>query len=190
MKYYLKPWLTILPFCLLQFILVFFPDFTGLAAAADCGEKPVSVNFYEQVSFYSLITGFGLVFAAIIIDQKKIKVGFLGLAVFPFLAWGYIHFLVDFNELEKIKYNRQLQAENTLANIAEAQDRYKSEHDVYLKDLEALKSHLYGAHGIDECVQILELEVSWDHWSATARHVNGAEEVHWDSKMGSSLKRG
>ncbi|MCH8208125.1 MAG: hypothetical protein IIA62_03560 [Nitrospinae bacterium] len=169
------------------FASIFLP---GLLEASDCGEKPLSVNFYEQVSFYSLIIGFGLVFLAIIFDQKKIKGAFFGLAVFPFLAWGYIHFLVDFGELEKIQYNRQLQAENTLANIAEAQDRYKSEHDTYLKDLDKLKSHLYGAHGIDECVQILEIEVTWDHWSATARHVHGAEEVHWDSIMGSSLKRG
>ncbi len=162
----------------------------GLLEAADCGEKPLSISFYEQISLYSIIAGVSLFILAILIDQKKIKGALFGLTVIPVLAWSYTNFMVDYPALEKIKYNRQLQAENTRANIAEAQDRYKSEHDTYLKDLDKLKSHLYGAHGIDECVQILELEVSWDHWSATARHVHGAEEVHWDSKMGSSLKRG
>lgn len=159
------------------------------ALAADCGEKPIPVKVYEQISLYALIGGFALLFAGILIDKKKVKAGLLALSVLPFLAWGYTNFLVDYNKFEKIEYNFKLQAEATLANIAEAQDRYKSEEDTFIKDLNILESHLAGAHGIDECVNIIKLEATWDHWSAGARHINSANTVHWDSEMGSSLKR-
>ena len=160
-----------------------------LAAAADCGEKIISVKVHEQISLYALIGGFGLLFAGILIDNKKIKTGLLALSALPFLVWGNENFLVDYEKFEKIEYNYKLQAEATLANIAEAQDRYKSEQDTYFKDLNALKSHLYGSHGMDECVNIVNLQAEWDHWSAEARHVNSSKAVYWDSEMGSSLKR-
>lgn len=160
------------------------------ASAADCGEKLISVKVYERISLYALIGGFGLLFAGILIDKKNYKKGFFALSALPFLAWGYANFFVDYDKFNKIEYNYKLQAEASLANIAEAQDRYKSEQDTYIKDLEALRSHLYGSHGMDECVTIVNLEAGWDHWSAAARHVNGASIVYWDSEMGSSLKRG
>ena len=159
------------------------------ASAANCGEKLISVKVYERISLYALIGGFGLLFAGILIDNKNIKRGLFSLSALPSLAWGYANFFVDYNKFEKIEYNYKLQAEATLANIAEAQDRYKSEQDTYIKDLKALRSHLYGSHGLDECVNIIKLEAEWDHWSAGARHVNGASIVYWDSEMGSSLKR-
>ena len=159
------------------------------ASAADCGEKLIAVKVYERVSLYALIGGFGLLFAGILIDKKKFKKGLFAMSALPFLAWGYANFLVDYDKFEKIEYNYKLQAEATLANIAEAQDRYKSEQDTYIKDLKELRSHLYGSHGLDECVAIFKLEAEWDHWSAGARHVNGASIIYWDSEMGSSLKR-
>lgn len=186
MKYYLK----MVPMILAVWLLLILPGLVETATGSGCGEKLIPVSVYEQISLYSIITGFALFILAILIDKKKIRGALFGLAVIPILAWPYIHFMVDYAALEKIRYNYQLQAENTLANIAEAQDRYKSEHDTYLKDLDELKSHLYGAHGMDECVNIIKLDVSWDQWSASAIHVNSSEEVYWDSKMGSSLKRG
>ncbi|NIQ04151.1 MAG: hypothetical protein GWM98_30505, partial [Nitrospinaceae bacterium] len=77
-----------------------------------------------------------------------------------------------------------------LANIAEAQDRYKSEHDQYLSDLDKLYSHMAGSHGIDPCVRILKIEADWNHWSAVAKHVSSPEKITWDSQTGSSLKKG
>jgi len=158
--------------------------------AMNCGEKPVSVKIYEQISLYALISGFGLLFAGILIDKKSLKTGFLSLSIIPFIAWGYANFFVDYEKFEKIEYNYKLQAENTLANIAEAQDRYKSERDTYIKELAVLESHISGAHGMDECVNIVNLEATWDHWSAGAKHINGSSTVYWDSEIGSSLKRG
>ncbi len=105
-------------------------------------------------------------------------------------GWGYINFGVDYEHINQTIFNYNVQAEQTLANMAEAQDRFKSEHDTFIKDLQELESHLAGAHGLDECVKILELNVSWDHWSATAKHVHSPDTVKWDSTSGSSLKKG
>ena len=171
-----------------SFVILLIAYHTTLAA--NCGEKTISVKAYEQISFYALISGFGLLFAGILIDKKQVKAGLFAMSALPFLAWGYTNFLVDYDKFEKLEYNFKLQAEATLANIAEAQDRYKSEQDTFIKDLKALESHLSGAHGLDECVNIVTLEATWDHWSAGAKHVNSKNAVYWDSEMGSSLKRG
>ena len=48
-------------------------------------------------------------------------------------------------------------AEATLANIAEAQDRYKSEQGTYIGNLRKLYSHIGGAGGMNECVKILSV---------------------------------
>jgi hypothetical protein len=173
-----------------MFVLLIVLITCQVAFAINCGEKPVSVKNYEQISLYALIAGFGLLFAGILVDKKSLKTGLLSLSVIPFLAWGYANFFVDYQKFEKIEYNFKLQAENTLANIAEAQDRYKSERDTYIKDLAVLESHISGAHGMDECVSIVKLDATWDHWAAGAKHIYGSSTVYWDSEMGSSLKRG
>ena len=159
-------------------------------SAAHCGEKIIPLKLYDDVSLYSLAAGFVLVFAAIFIEKKAIKIGLAGLAALPFLVWGYVHFLVDYDAISKTTFKYNLQAEATLANIAEAQGRYKSENQSYLKNLQELESHLSGAHGMDECVKILELNVGFDHWSALAQHRSSPDTVRWDSTSGSSLKKG
>ncbi|MDH3257490.1 MAG: hypothetical protein OEM27_07715 [Nitrospinota bacterium] len=159
-------------------------------AQASCGEKIMPLGFYEDISLYSLIAGFILVFAVIFLEKKKIKMGLGVAAVLPFLAWGYVNFLVDYNKIRKTIFNYNVQAEATLANIAEAQERYQSEQGNFITDLKVLESHLAGAHGMDECVRIVELNASFGHWSAVAQHYSSPDTVRWDSTSGSSLKKG
>jgi len=159
-------------------------------AQASCGEEFISLSFYEDISLYSLIAGFALVFAAIFLENKKAKLGLGIVAVLPFLAWGYVNFLVDYEKIRKTIFNYNVQAEATLANIAEAQERYKSEQGEFITDLKVLRSHLAGAHGMDECVKIIELNVSFEHWSAVAQHHSSPDTIRWDSTSGSSLKKG
>jgi len=155
-----------------------------------CGEKVRPAKYYADASLYSLIIGFILVFGGIFSDKKALKIGVWGLAVFPFAFWVYINYFVDFQHSQKISFAYDTVAENTLANIAEAQDRYKSEQDTFIKDLDQLYSHMAGSHGIDECVKILKIEAKWDHWIAHAKHVSSPDKVIWDSRTGSSLKKG
>ena len=159
-------------------------------AQASCGEEIISLNIYENISLYSLIAGFVLVFAAIFLEKKKVKLGLGVAAVIPFLAWGYVNFLVDYDKIRKTIFNYNAQAEATLANIAEAQERYQSEQGNFITDLKVLESHLAGAHGMDECVEIVELNASFEHWSAVAQHYSSPDTVRWDSTSGSSLKKG
>ena len=157
---------------------------------ASCGEDILSLSWYENISTYSLIAGFALVFAAIFLEKKTIKLA-LGLAAtVPFLVWGYVNFLVDYEEIRKTIFKYNIQAEATLANIAEAQERYQSEQGNFITDLKVLESHLAGAHGMDECVKIIELNASFNHWSAVAQHYSSPDTVRWDSTSGSSLKKG
>jgi hypothetical protein len=159
-------------------------------AQASCGEQIIRLSLYEDISLYSLIAGFVLVFAAIFLEKKKVKLGLGVAAVLPFLAWGYVNFLVDYDNLRKTIFNYNAQAEATLANIAEAQERYQSEQGSFITDLKVLESHLAGAHGMDECVRIVELNASFGHWSAVAQHYSSPDTVRWDSTSGSSLKKG
>lgn len=159
-------------------------------AQASCGEKIMPLKFYEDISLYSLIAGFVLVFAAIFLEKKKVKLGLGVAAVLPFLAWGYVNFIVDYDKIRKTIFNYNAQAEATLANIAEAQERYQSEQGSFITDLKVLESHLAGAHGMDECVRIVELNASFGHWSAVAQHYSSPDTVRWDSTSGSSLKKG
>jgi len=159
-------------------------------AQASCGEKIIRLSLYEDISLYSLIAGFVLVFAAIFLEKKKVKLGLGVAAVLPFLAWGYVNFLVDYTKIQKTIFNYNVQAEATLANIAEAQERYQSEQGNFITDLKVLESHLAGAHGMDECVRIVELNASFGHWSAVAQHYSSPDTVRWDSTSGSSLKKG
>lgn len=108
----------------------------------------------------------------------------------PFLAWGYVNYGVDYQQIRKDIFKYNVQAEATLANIAEAQDRYKSEQGEFIKELGQITSHLAGSQGLNECVELLSLEVSFEHWSASAKHVSSPETIYWDSTSGSSLKKG
>ena len=159
-------------------------------AYASCGEEVLPLKLYEDISFYSLIVGFVLIFAAIFLEKKKVKLSLGVAAVLPLLAWGYVNFLVDYDKIRKTIFNYNVQAEATLANIAEAQERYQSEQGDFITDLKVLESHLAGAHGMDECVKIIELNVSFQHWSAVAQHYSSPDTVRWDSTSGSSLKKG
>ena len=78
----------------------------------------------------------------------------------------------------------------TLANIAEAQDRYKSEQDIFLKDLQQLYSHTAGSQGINPCVRILKINADFKRWMAEAKHISSPDTIRWDSNSGSSLKKG
>ena len=107
-----------------------------------------------------------------------------------FALWLYIHFFIDFTQIKKNVYAYNALAEGTLANIAEAQDRYKSEQDIFLKDLQKLYSHTAGSQGINPCVRILKINAGFNHWMAEAKHISSPDTIRWDSKSGSSLKKG
>ena len=162
----------------------------AMGEGASCGKKYFQIEFYENMSLYSLIIGFVLVFSGILLDKKKIKACLFVLAVVPFGAWIYVHYVVEFDQLKQVVFNYNVAAENALANIAEAQDRIKSEQDTYLQDLNKLYSHTAGSHGVDPCVKIIKLEATWNTWYAEARHVSSPNKITWDSQRGSSLKKG
>jgi len=159
-------------------------------SSRECGEKVQSAKYFSNVSLYSLIAAFGFVFAGIFIDKKALKLGIWSVSVIPFILWVYINYFVDYERMKRLEFTYNATAENTLANIAEAQDRYKSEQDTFFKDLDQLYSHMAGSHGINECVKILKIEAEWNHWSAQAKHVSSPDKVIWDSRTGSSLKKG
>lgn len=163
---------------------------TSDALEERCGKKVLPAKYYSNASFYSLIAGFGLLIAGILMDKKPLKMGLWALSLVPFVVWLYVHFFIDFEKVKRLTFTYNAAAENTLANIAEAQDRWKSEQDTFIKDLNQLYSHMAGSHGVDECVRILKIEAEWNYWSAEAQHVSSPEKVRWDSKTGSSLKKG
>lgn len=162
----------------------------GVLSAGECGVAVKPLSFYDNISLYSLIAGFGLLFAGILIDKKIVKNIVLGLALIPFIAWGYVHFMIDFSQIKKNVFAYNALAEGTLANIAEAQDRYKSEQGVFIKDLQKLYSHTAGSHGINPCVRILKINADFKHWVAEAKHVSSPDTIRWESDSGSSLKKG
>ena len=159
-------------------------------AVDDCGEKLHSATYYDDISLYSIIAAFVLIMGAILIDKTIARVALLGAAIVPLGLWVNIHYLIDFDQTNRTHYSYNAAAENTLANIAEAQDRYKSEHDTFLTDLSKLDSHTAGSHGIDPCVRIIRIEAGWNHWYAEAQHVSSPDRVIWDSKKGSTLIKG
>lgn len=160
------------------------------SASNACGEKVLAAETYEKFSLYSIYAALALFFLGIFIDKKKIKFTLWGLCAVPILAWGYVQFLVDFNQIRQTIFNYNVQVESNLANLAEGQERYKSDNGHYIKDLDQLYSHVAGAHGMDRCVNILEMKTYLDYWTATAQHVSSPEKVYWDSRTGSSLKKG
>ncbi len=162
----------------------------GIIAQATCGEKIPDLIIYDRISQYSIWVALSLVIGGILLDQKTSKRVLLTLAILPFLAWGYAQFVVDYASLKKEIFAYNAMAEATLANIAEAQDRYKSEQGTYIGDLRKLYSHIGGAGGMNECVKILSVKAGFDHWRAEAAHLSSPETVIWDSRAGTSLKKG
>ena len=98
--------------------------------------------------------------------------------------------MIDYTSLKKEIFTYNAMAESTLANIAEAQDRYKSEQGIYIGDLRKLYSHIGGAGGMNECVKILNVQAGCDRWRAVAGHVSSPDTIIWDSRAGTSLKKG
>jgi len=157
---------------------------------SSCDAKIPALGIYEQISQYSIWATLLFAIAGILLDQKIWKRNLLLLAVLPLAAWGYINFMVDFTSLKNKIFTYNAIAESTLANIAEAQDRYKSEQGTYIGDLRKLYSHIGGAGGMNECVKILNVQAGFDHWRAVAGHVSSPDTITWDSRAGTSLKKG
>jgi hypothetical protein len=161
-----------------------------LISASDCGEVIKPLTYFENISTYSLYICLGLFLIGILIDRAPVKNIALSLSILPLALWGYVQFMVDFADLKKNVYAYNALAEGTLANIAEAQDRYKSEQGVFLKDLQELYSHVAGSQGINPCVKILKINAGFSQWIAEAKHVSSPDTIRWDSSSGSSLKKG
>ena len=161
-----------------------------IIALADCGEKIPDLIIYEQVSQYSIWIALSLAIGGILVELKTIKRILMVIAVLPLAAWGYVQFMVDYTSLKKEIFAYNVLAEATLANIAEAQDRYKSEQGTYIGDLRKIYSHIGGAGGMNECVKILNMTAGFEHWRAEATHLSSPESVIWDSRAGTSLKKG
>ena len=132
----------------------------------ECGDLIKPLSYYNTISTYALILCFALFFTGILIERKVIKVIALSLSILPLLMWCYVQFMIDFSEIQKDVYAYNALAEGTLANIAEAQDRYKSEQGVFMKDLQILYSHTAGSRGINPCVQILKINAGFSQWIA------------------------
>ena len=175
-------------YVLISFLTIFM--FSGIIGASDCGDPIKPLSYFDEVSRYSLLICFGLFVIGILIDKNPWKVIALSLSILPLAVWGYVQFMVDFTDLKKNVFAYNALAEGTLANIAEAQDRYKSEQGVFLKDLQELYSHVAGSHGINPCVRILKINAGFSQWIAEAKHVSSPDTIKWDSSSGSSLKKG
>ncbi|MBT5549747.1 MAG: hypothetical protein HOJ79_04630 [Nitrospina sp.] len=157
---------------------------------SSCGEKIQALGNFELISQYSLGLAVVLMILGILFDHKFWKKTLLILALVPFAGWAYVNFFIDYNKLKNDIFNYNAVAEATLANIAEAQDRYKSEQSTYIGDLRKIYSHIGGAGGMNECVKILNVQAGVDHWRAEAGHVSSPDTVIWDSRAGTSLKKG
>jgi len=162
----------------------------GIINASDCGDVIKPLSYFDKISRYSLYICFALFLIGILIDKNPWKITALSLSLLPLAVWGYVQFMVDFADLKKNVFAYNALAEGTLANIAEAQDRYKSEQGVFLKDLQELYSHVAGSHGINPCVRILKINAGFNQWIAEAKHVSSPDTIKWDSSSGSSLKKG
>ena len=169
-------------------ILLSVPGF--VLGQTSCGEKIPQLDIFDQISQYALWMALALMIPGILFDHKFWKKALLIMALVPFAGWAYVNFFVDYNSLKKEIFNHNAMAEATLANIAEAQDRYKSEQGSYIGDLRKIYSHIGGAGGMNECVKILNVQAGFDHWHAEAGHVASPDTVIWDSRAGTSLKKG
>tara|TARA_B100000686_G_C16747257_1_gene950240 strand:+ start:671 stop:1195 length:525 start_codon:yes stop_codon:yes gene_type:complete len=162
----------------------------GIISQTNCGKKIPDLIIYERISDFSIWTALILAVGGILLDQNTRKRVLFILAIFPIMAWGYVQFVVDYSHLKKDIFAYNSMAEATLANIAEAQDRYKSEQGTYIGNLRKLYSHIGGAGGMNECVKILSINAGFDHWRAEAAHLSSPETVIWDSRAGTSLQKG
>ncbi len=156
----------------------------------DCGEKIVDLTKYDQISTISLAVGFALFFAGTFIEKKTVKRILFALTILPLSAWLYVQFFIDYEKIRENLFAYDTVAENALANIAEAQDRYKSEKGAFIKNLHQISSYTAGAHGLDACIRITKINATFNHWSAEAKHVSSPNTITWDSDSGSSLKKG
>lgn len=171
--------------------LTIFLATTGIVfGQSSCGEKIPALGNFELISQYSLGLAVVLMIAGILLDHQLWKKALLILALIPFAGWSYVNFFVDYGKLKNEIFNHNAVAEATLANIAEAQDRYKSEQGTYIGNLRKLYSHIGGAGGMHECVKILNVQAELDHWRIEAAHVSSPDTVIWDSRAGTSLKKG
>jgi hypothetical protein len=161
-----------------------------IIAQADCEKKIPDLVIYDQISQYSIWIALAFAIGGILIEQKITKRILIVVAMLPLAAWGYVQFMVDYNSLKKEIFSYNVLAEATLANIAEAQDRYKSEQGTYIGDFRLLYSHIGGAGGMNECVKILNITAGFEHWRAEASHLSSPDSVIWDSRAGTSLKKG
>jgi len=162
----------------------------GIIAQTSCGEKIPDLIIYDHISQYSIWIALTLTIGGILLDKKVVKRILMTLVLVPLLAWCYVQFMVDYADMKKKIFSYNVMAEATLANIAEAQDRYKSEQGTYINDLRKLYSHIGGAGGMNECVKILNVKAGFDYWRAEAAHLSSPETVIWDSRAGTSLKKG
>jgi|GEM_PF-521518 len=156
----------------------------------DCGDKIEPLEKYDRISTISLALGFALFLAGTFIEKSKIKKSCFLLTVFPLCAWIYVQFFIDYEKIRENLFAYDTAAESALANIAEAQDRYKSERGNFIKNLQKIHSHTAGAHGLDACIRITKITATYNHWSAQAKHVSSPNTITWDSDSGSSLKKG
>ena len=161
-----------------------------IGVALGCGKKIIPIQTYNNIAYFSLAGGLGLLFLATFLNSKKLQLSLTSLAIISFSLWIYVKFQVDYDQIRRLVFTYNVQAEGTLANIAEGQERYKSEHGKFLNDLNMLRAHVAGSHGLDECVQILELKAYYNYWTASAKQVSSPEIIYWDSRKGSSLKKG
>jgi len=161
-----------------------------LGPLPDCGEEIIPLGRYDQISTVSLVVAFVLFLAGTFIEKKKIKATLFALTLLPFGAWLYVQYFIDYDKIREKLFTYDTAAENALANIAEAQDRYKSEQGNFIKNLNQIHSHMAGAHGLDSCVRITKITATFNHWVAEAKHVSSPNVITWDSDSGSSLKKG
>jgi hypothetical protein len=171
-------------------LIIFFSTIRIAFGQSACGLKIPALGNYELISQYSLGMAVVLMIIGILLDHKVWKKVLLILALVPFVGWSYVNFFVDYGKLKNDIFNHNAMAEATLANIAEAQDRYKSEQGTYIGNLRKLYSHIGGAGGMNECVKILNVQAELDHWRIEAAHVSSPDTVIWDSRAGTSLKKG
>ena len=142
----------------------------GLVSETNCGEKIPNLIIYERISEFSIWIALAFAIGGILLDQNTRKRILFILTIVPLIAWGYVQFVVDYSLLKKDIFAYNSMAEATLANIAEAQDRFKSEQGTYIGNLRILYSHIGGAGGMNECVKILRINAGFDQWRAEAAH--------------------
>jgi len=161
-----------------------------LILTVNCGNRIPDLAIYENISQFSIWIALVFFIGYIFIEKRNLKTMLMVISLLSIGSWGYVNFKIDYNSIKKQIFAYNSMAEATLANIAEAQDRYKSEQGTYIGDLRKLYSHIGGAGGMNECVKILSVQAGFDHWKSEAKHLSSPDKVIWDSRAGTSLKKG